>query len=295
MPDHDLLAEEFEQFRPQLRTVAYRMLGSHAEAEDAVQETWIRLSRGNTAEVENLAAWLTTVVSRICLNVLRSRTVRREDAVGLRLPDPVVEHDQPSSPEEEAVLSDSVSLALLIVLDTLAPAERVAFVLHDTFHLTFDEIAPVVGRTSVAVRKLASRARQRVRDSPGTGAGDDFATRRSVVDAFFAAAREGDLDRLVAVLDPDTEFRADGGLALASASAVIRGAAKVAQRAALFRQPGVVVVPVLVNGVPGALVHRDGAPVSVMDFAIEGGRISRIHVLLDPERLTSVDFASFTG
>ncbi|MFD0169231.1 RNA polymerase sigma factor SigJ [Streptomyces decoyicus] len=293
MQDHDRLANEFERFRPHLRAVAYRMLGSHAEAEDAVQETWIRLSRSNADEVETLPAWLTTVVSRICLNGLRSRAARPEDPIGVHLPDPLVGHDPSHGPEEEALLSDSVSLALLIVLDTLTPAERVAFVLHDMFLLTFPEIATVIGRTTVATRQLASRARRRVQGAHKADSSSDFATQRMLVDAFFAAARNGDLDGLVAVLDPDVELRADGGLTLASATATIHGARLVAERAALFRQPGVTVTAVVVNGTPGVLVDRDGVPVSVMGFVVRQGRIAQIQILLDPERLASIDFAAF--
>ncbi|MET8182341.1 sigma-70 family RNA polymerase sigma factor [Streptomyces sp. NPDC005336] len=293
MHEHDRLAQQFEHFRPHLKTVAYRMLSSHAEAEDAVQETWIRLSRSRTGEVENLAAWLTTVIGRICLNALRSRAARPEDPVGVHLPDPVVGHEPSHGPEDEALLSDSVSLALLIVLDALTPAERVAFVLHDMFHLTFDEIATVVGRTTVATRQLASRARRRVQGAHEVDSGGDFATRRMLVDAFFAAARNGDLDRLVAVLDPDVELRADGGPVLSSASAKIHGARLVSERAALFRQPGVTVTAVLVNGTPGVLVDREGVPVSVMGFAVRQDRITQIQILLDPERLAAIDFEAF--
>ncbi|MFB7124538.1 MULTISPECIES: sigma-70 family RNA polymerase sigma factor [Streptomycetaceae] len=295
MPDHDRLAEQFERHRPHMRAVAYRMLGSHAESEDAVQETWIRLSRSDADEVANLAGWLTTVIGRICLNILRSRAARPEDPVGVHLPDVVVGQEPSNGPEDEALLSDSVSLALLIVLDTLAPAERVSFVLHDMFHLPFDEIAAVVGKTPAAARKLASRGRRRVQEEREADSGGDFATRRTLVNAFFAAARDGDLDGLVAVLDPDVELRADGGPALAAATASIRGARPVAGRASLFRQGGVAVFPVLVNGVPGALVTRDGAPTSVMGFSVRGGRITRIQILLDPERVGAVDFAAFTA
>ncbi|MFE1199502.1 RNA polymerase sigma factor SigJ [Streptomyces olivaceoviridis] len=295
MSDDDRLADRFESFRPHLRNVAYRMLGSHAEAEDAVQESWIRLSRSNPDEVENLPAWLTTVISRICLNALRSRAARPEDPVGVHLPDPVIGHEPAHGPEDEALLNDSVSLALLIVLDTLAPAERVAFVLHDMFHLTFDEIAAVIGRTAVATRQLASRARRRVKGAREADSCGDFATRRMLVDAFFAAARNGDLDGLVAVLDPEVQLRADGGLALASATAAIRGARPVAERAALFRQPGVTVTAVLVNGSPGVVVDRDGVPVSVMGFAVRQDRITQIQILLDPERLSAIDIAAFTA
>ncbi len=293
MPDHDRLAEQFELSRPRLRKVAYRMLGSHAEADDAVQEAWIRLSRTESDEVESLPAWLTTVVSRICLNVLRARGNRAENLVGLRLPDPVIEHEQASNPEDEAILSDSVGLALLIVLDTLSPAERIVFVLHDTFHLTFDEIGTVIGRSTVATRQVASRARRRVQGARTGSVNGDFASRRLLVDAFYAAARGGDLDALVALLDPDVELRADGGRVLASASAVVRGALSTAQRAALFRQPGITVYSVLVNGTPGALVEREGKPVSVMGFTIEQNRIVQIQILLDPDRLASIDFAAF--
>lgn len=295
MHDDDRLAEQFEDCRPHLRNIAYRMLGSHAEAEDAVQEGWIRLSRSNADELDNLTAWLTTVISRICLNTLRSRAARPEDPVGVHLPDPVIGQEPSQSPEDEALLNDSVSLALLIVLDTLGPAERVAFVLHDLFHLTFDEIAAVIGRTTVATRKLASRARSRVKEAREKDSCRDVATRRLLVNAFFAAARNGDLDGLVTVLDPDVELRADGGSALASATAAIRGHRLVAERAALFRQPDVTVAPVLVNGSPGVLVHRDGAPVSVMGFAVREERISQIQILLDPERLAAIDFAAFTA
>ncbi|MFD8463456.1 sigma-70 family RNA polymerase sigma factor [Streptomyces antimycoticus] len=295
MHDDDRLAEQFESFRPHLRNVAYRMLGSHAEAEDAVQESWIRLSRSDADEVNNLPAWLTTVISRICLNTLRSRAARPEDPVGVHLPDPAIGHEPSRGPEDEALLSDSVSLALLIVLDTLVPAERVAFVLHDMFRMRFDEIAPVIGRTTVATRQLASRARRRVQGASEADSGGDFATRRILVDAFFAATRNGDLDGLVAVLDPDVELRADGGVALASATATIRGAHLVAERAALFRQPGVRVTAVLVNGAPGVLVDRNGVPVSVMGFEVRQGRIAQIQILLDPERLAAIDFGSFTA
>lgn len=295
MHDDDRLADRFESLRPRLRNVAYRMLGSHAEAEDAVQETWIRLSRSDADAVDNLPAWLTTVISRICLNTLRSRAARPEDPVGVHLPDPVIGPEPSHGPEDEALLTDSVSLALLIVLDALAPAERVAFVLHDMFHLTFDEIAAVIGRTTVATRQLASRARRRVKHAREADSCGDFATRRMLVDAFFAAARNGDLDGLVSVLDPDVELCADGGPALASATAAIRGARLVAERAALFRQPGVTVTAVLVNGSPGVLVDRGGVPVSVMGFAVREDRIAQIQILLDPERLAAIDFAAFTA
>lgn len=287
MNDHAQMAEQFERFRPHLGRVAYRMLGSHTEAEDAVQETWIRLSRSSDGgrEVENLSAWLTTVISRICLNVLRSRAGRPEDPIGVHLPDPVVGPEPSPGPEDEVLLNDLISLALLVVLDTLTPAERVAFVLHDMFYLTFDEIAAVIGRTPAATRQLASRARRRVQGAQVTDSASDVVTQRALVNAFLAAARNGDLDGLVAVLDPDVELHADGGLGLASATALIRGSRRVAERAAMFRQPGATVTAVLVNGAPGALVHRDDTLISVMGFAFRNGRISHIQILLDPERL----------
>lgn len=289
MTDDELLAEEFERFRPRLRALAYRMLSSHAEAEDAVQETWIRLSRPGRDQrnIDNLEAWLTTVAARVCLNLLRARAARPEDPVGARLPDPILEQerDPAAGPEHEAVLGDSVGLALLIVLDSLAPAERVAFVLHDLFRLTFDEIAPVVGRSSTATRQLASRARRRVRTARPDESGVDSATRRGLVSAFFAAARNGDFDELVALLDPDVVLRADGGALLSASTGVVRGAADVARRAVLFDRPGATVRAVLVNGSPGALLRQDGMPVSVMGFTIGGGKIRQINILLDPERL----------
>ncbi len=296
--EDDGLAERFEEFRPRLTAVAYRMLGSHAEADDAVQDAWIRFSRAGVEGVQNLGGWLTTIVARTCLNALRSRALRREDPLGVHLPDPIVRRAgrpggagraEPPGPEDEALVADAVSLALVVVLDTLAPAERLAFVLHDLFDLPFAEIAPMVGRSPEAARQLASRARRRVRTAEGPPSAVDPAAQRRVVDAFFAATRNGDFEALVTLLDPDVVLRADGGELRREASARLRGASAVADRALLFNQPGAVLEPVLVNGAAGAVVSRAGAPVSVMGFTVAGGRITRIDILLDPARLARLD------
>src|SRR5215217_6207500 len=229
MDENEWLAGRFEEHRPHLRAVAYRMLGSLTEADDAVQDTWLRLSRAGAGGVENLGGWLTTVVARVCLNMLRSRASRREEALGVHLPDPVVSPASAPQPDEEAVLADSVGLALLVVLDTLAPAERLAFVLHDMFQLPFEEIAPMVGRSPAAARQLASRARRRVRDAASPAPDPDLARQRDVVDAFFRAARAGDFDGLVALLDPEVVLRADFGARRPAASRVTRGPAAVAR------------------------------------------------------------------
>jgi RNA polymerase sigma-70 factor (ECF subfamily) len=287
--DHDWLAEQFERHRPHLRAVAYRMLGSHAEADDAVQDTWIRLSRSGADGVENLGGWLTTIVGRVCLNMLRSRKGRREQAMGVHVPDPVVSRADGPDPEQEALLADSVGLALQVVLDTLGPAERLAFVLHDMFDLPFDDIAPIVGRTPAAARQLASRARRRVQGADVPAPDADLAAQREVVNAFFAAARAGDFDGLLAVLDPDVVLRSDGGLRRPDASALVRGAAAVAARAVMFARPGALVRPALVNGAAGVVVTVDGQPISVMGFTVTNGKIVDIHSLVDPERLEQLD------
>ena len=235
MDENEWLADRFEEHRPHLRAVAYRMLGSVAEADDAVQDTWIRVSRAGTSEVENLGGWMTTIVARVCLNVLRSRTTRREEAVGAHVPDPVVLPEGAIPPDEEALLADSVGLALLVVLDTMAPAERLAFVLHDMFDLPFDEIAPMVGRTPAAARQLASRARRRVRGAEVRPPDADLSRQRSVVDAFFRAAHGGDFEALVAVLDPDVVLRADVGARRRPPSRVVQGAEAVAERPSCSR------------------------------------------------------------
>jgi RNA polymerase sigma-70 factor (ECF subfamily) len=291
MGDYEFLAERFEEHRAHLRAVAYKMLGSLSEAEDAVQESWLRLSRTDTREVENLRAWLTTVVARVSLNVLRSRRTRREEPLDVRVPDPVVSRDDGTQPEHEALLADSVGLALLVVLETLAPAERLAFVLHDMFGVPFDEIAGMVDRSPAAARQLASRARRRVQGAaPVPDA--DLAGQRKVVDAFFAAARDGDFEALVAVLDPDVVSRSDGGALRPGATAVVRGAREVAARALTFARLSPFVRPALVNGAAGVVVAPDGEPFSVMGFTVVGGRIVEIDAITDPERLRELDLAA---
>ncbi len=290
MSDREWLAERFEQHRAHLRAVAYRMLGSSTEADDAVQEAWVRLHRSDAAAIDNLGGWLTTVTARVCLNVLRSRRTRPEELVDPHVPDPVVSREDAFDPEQEALLADSVGLALTVVLETLEPAERLAFVLHDMFAVPFDEIARIVGRTPDATRQLASRARRRVQGSAIPDA--DVRRQREVVDAFFAAARSGDFERLVAVLDPDVVLRAEGGDARPFATHVVRGAAEVAGRAIAFSQPGAVLRPVLVNGAAGVVVVIDGQPQSVMGFTVTDGRIVAIDALADPDRLRDLDLSA---
>jgi RNA polymerase sigma-70 factor (ECF subfamily) len=287
MHEHDWLTERFEEHRAHLRAVAYRMLGSVSEAEDAVQEAWLRLSRADTSDVENLGGWLTTVVSRVCLNRLRSRKSRREEPLGVYVPDPIVSREDETDPEHETQLVDSVGLALLVVLDALAPAERLAFVLHDMFAVPFEQIAGIVGRSPAAARQLASRARRRVQ---GAATPDvDLTRQREVVDAFFAAARDGDFDALVAVLDPDVVLRSDGGAARPGVSVVVQGAEAVAKRAVTFARLSPFVRRALVNGAAGVVVAPGGRPVSVMGFTVRGGRIVEIHAVADPDRLRQLD------
>jgi len=291
MGEHDRLAERFEQHRGHLRAVAYRMLGSLSEADDAVQEAWLRCSRSDTSGVENLGGWLTTVVARVSLNMLRSRRSRREEPLGAQVPDPIVSREDGMDPEQEALLADSVGLALLVVLERLAPAERLAFVLHDMFAVPFDEVAAIVGRSSAAARQLASRARRRVQGA-ATVPDTDLARQREVVDAFFAAARSGDFDSLVAVLDPDVVLRSDGGAMRPDASVVVRGASAVAARAVRFAQAPPFVRPALVNGAAGVVVAVGGQALSVMGFTVTGGRVVAIDVLADTERLHHLDLAA---
>ncbi len=289
MNEHDWLAERFESHRGRLRAVAYRMLGSLAEADDAVQETWLRLSRSDTRDVENLAGWLTTVTARICLDMLRSRQARGEQPLGIHLPDPIVSRADTLDPEQEALLADAVGLAMFVVLDTLSPAERLTFVLHDLFAVPFDQIAGIVGRSPAAAKQLASRARQRVRDA-APPPDPDLAGQRHVVDAFLAAARGGDLDALMEVLDPDVVARSDAGPQ--RAGAVLRGAAAVAKQAATFARASLLAMPVLVNGSAGLVGAANGVPVSVMAFTIRGGRIVALDILTDPERLRQLDLSA---
>ena len=284
MDERDWLAERFQEHRGHLKAVAYRMLGSLAEADDAVQETWIRLSRSDAQAIDNLQAWLTTVVARVCLNVLRSRNVRREEPIGIHIPDAIVSRDDSQDPEHEAVLADSVGLALQVVLDTLPPAERLAFVLHDMFDVPFDQIAGMMERTPDAARQLASRARRRVRGVAPTPNGD-LTQQRVVVDAFFAAARGGNFDALVALLHPDVVLRSDGGAGVPAATRVIHGATAVARSAILFARPRALLRPAVVNGAAGVLVEEDGRTITLMAFTVRDARIAEIDAIADPERL----------
>jgi RNA polymerase sigma-70 factor, ECF subfamily len=291
MDERDWLADRFEEHRTNLRAVAYRMLGSLAEADDAVQEAWLRLSRSDTKGVENLGGWLTTVVGRVCLDMLRSRRSRREEPLGAHVPDPIVSPEDGIHPEHEALLADSVGLALLVVLETLSPAERLAFVLHDMFDVPFDEIAPILGRSPAAARQLASRARRRVKGAaPIPDA--DLGRQREVVDAFLTAARGGDFDALLALLDPDVVLRADAGAVPAGVSRVIRGAPAVAEQALAFAQRlGPFAQPALVNGAAGIVAAPGGRPVSVLGFTVRGEKIVEIDILADPARLRQLDLA----
>jgi RNA polymerase sigma-70 factor (ECF subfamily) len=287
MEKHEWLAEAFEVERPHLQAVAYRLLGSLTEADDAVQEAWLHLSRSDVSTVKNLGGWLTTVVARISLNMLRSRKLRREEA----LEDSVLEPDPRASgvadPEQEALLADSVGLALLVVLEALSPAERLAFVLHDVFAVPFDEIAPIVERSEAATRQLASRARRRIRG--GARVQDEHrAASRDVVDAFLAASRDGNFEGLFALLDPDIVYQADYGLALAGKSQVIRGAADVVKQARVFMRLVRFAQPALVNGAVGIVVAPYGRLRYVAHFTITGGKIAEINVIADPTRLSQL-------
>jgi RNA polymerase sigma-70 factor, ECF subfamily len=284
--ERDWLAERFEEHRTHLRAVAYRMLGSLNEADDALQEAWLRLSRTDASEIENLGGWLTTVVARVSLNMLRSRKVRREQPIGVHMPDPIVDRADGTDPEHEALLADSVGLALLVVLETLSPPERLAFVLHDIFAMPFDEIAPIIDRSPAAARQLASRARRRVQGQT-TVPDADLDTQRKVVDAFLAAARDGDFEALLEVLDPDVVLRVD--LGPAGESREIRGARAVAGQALFYSRLGLVMHPALVNGVVGAVGTLDGEPYSVGAITVRGGKIVEMDILADPERLSRLD------
>jgi RNA polymerase sigma factor (sigma-70 family) len=295
MNEHQWLADRFEEHRPRLRAVAYRMLGSLAEADDAVQDAWLRVSRAGVDEVENLGGWLTTVVARVCLNMLRSRTTRREEPLDERLPDPVISPEGSLQPEEEVLLADSVGLALLVVLDTLTPAERLAFVLHDMFDLTFEEIAPMVGRSPAAARQLASRARRRVKGAELPAPDPDLARQREVVDAFFRAARGGDFDALVGLLHPDVVLRADFGGRRPGAPRVVHGPAAVARQAMLGALPGARLHPALVNGAAGVVVTVAGRPFAVLGFTVTEGRIAEIDAIADPERVRRIAAAVLGG
>jgi RNA polymerase sigma factor (sigma-70 family) len=288
MDEREFLAQQFEEHRTRLRAVAYRMLGSLSEADDAVQETWLRLSRTDADKVENLGGWLTTVVARVSLNLLRSRRSRHEEPLDVRMPEPIVDRADGTDPEHEALLADSVGLALLVVLETLTPAERLAFVLHDMFAVPFDEIAPIVDRSPEAARQLASRARRRVQGEPAIpDAGLD--TQREVLEAFLAAAREGDFEALVEVLDPDVVLRADRRGVSIGAPRVVRGAVNVARGALAFSRLDIEVRPALVNGAVGTVTFRDGRPFAIAGFTIRNRRIVEMDIIADPERLSHLD------
>ena len=289
MDDRDFLAERFQEHRPRLRAVAYRMLGSTSEADDAVQEAWIRLSRSNAAEIDNLEAWLVTVVGRVALNMLRSRKRRREEPLDAHLPDPIVDRADGVDPEHEALLADSVGLALVVVLETLTPAERLAYVLHDMFSVPFDEIGGILDRSPEAARQLASRGRRRIRGADTTPDAD-AAAQQEVVEAFLAAARDGDFDALVAMLDPDVVRREDTG---SGTIVKVRGAENVARKAMAFAQLGLVVRPVLVNGAPGWVSIRDGEVYALAALTLQNGRITTMDVLRDPARLARLDLRGF--
>jgi len=280
------LAHQFEEARPHLRAVAYRMLGSLSEADDAVQDAWLRLSRADTSEVENLRGWLTTIVARVALNMLRARRTRREQPLDVHVPDPIIDPADGTDPEHEALLADSVGLALLVVLETLTPAERLAFVLHDMFAAPFEEIAPIVERSPEATRQLASRARRRVRGAAPTPDAD-LTAQWEVVEAFLAAARDGDFDALVAVLDPDVVLRADGGLT--GLSRRVQGAESVAGQALLWSRVDLTIRRALVNGAAGMVTFLHGQPFSIAAFTIENGKIAEVDFLADPERIAELD------
>ncbi|MFC3763171.1 RNA polymerase sigma factor SigJ [Tenggerimyces flavus] len=287
MEQQSELAERFEESRSQLRSVAYRMLGSLTEADDAVQEAWIRLSRSDTSDVDNLGGWLTTVVARVCLDMLRSRKARREQPYETFVPDPIVTLDDRTDPEQQALLADSVGLALLVVLETLPPAERLAFVLHDTFGLPFDEIAPIVDRTPTAARQLASRARRRVQ---GAHLPDpDLAKQREVVEAFLAAARAGEFEKLLEILDPDVVLRADFGAA--RVSTLVRGPQDVIAQARLYADSAQYTRHALINGAPGTVAIRKGRLTAVSSMTIVDGKIVQIDILADPDRLRQVQLS----
>jgi RNA polymerase sigma factor (sigma-70 family) len=285
--DHDWLAERFEEHRTRLRAVAYRMLGSVSDADDAVQEAWLRLSRSNADEIENLGGWLTTVVGRVSLNMLRSRRTRREEPLdAVHVPEPIVDRIDGTDPEHEALVADAVGLALLVVLETLSPAERLAFVLHDLFAVPFAEIAPIVDRSPAAAKQLAMRARRRVR-AENTVPDADLDDQREAVEAFLAAARDGDFEGLLAVLDPDAVLRAD--LGPAAGSGEVRGAEAIARQAVTYLRLGLALELTMVNGAVGLVATRDGEPFSVSGFTVRGGRIVAMDILADPARLHQLD------
>ena len=286
MNQQEWLAQQFEEQRPHLRAVAYRMLGSLSEADDAVQDAWLRVSRADASEVENLRGWLTTIVARVALNMLRARKTRRERPLDVHVPDPIIDPAGGTDPEHEALLADSVGLALLIVLETLTPAERLAFVLHDMFAVPFEEIAPIVERSPEATRQLASRARRRVRGTP-TVPDADLNAQWEVVEAFLAAARKGDFEALVAVLDPDAVLRADGGLT--GLSQQVQGAETIASQALLWSRVDLTMRRALINGAAGIVAFLHGRPFSIAAITVKNGKIVEIDFLADPQRIARLD------
>lgn len=290
MDEPDTITARFEANRAQLRAVAYRMLGSRSDADDAVQEAWVRLSRADTGAINNLDGWLTTVVARVSLDMLRSRKSRREEPLDAHVPDLVLSREDQSEPEHQALLAESVGLALLVVLETLGPEERLAFVLHDMFGVPFDEIAAIVGRSRAAAYQLASRARRRVRGAPAAPTAD-LRSQRKVVNAYLAAARDGDFEALLAVLDPDVVLRADTGATGPGPSRVMLGARAVADGAATFARFAQFARPVLVNGAPGFIVIRERQPFAVIGFTVTDEKIVEIDILADPARLRRLDLA----
>jgi RNA polymerase sigma factor (sigma-70 family) len=291
MDERDWLAQRFQEHRPRLRAVAYRMLGSTSEADDALQEAWIRLSRSNAAEIDNIEAWLITVVGRVALNMLRSRKTRGEQPLEAHLPDPIVDRADGIDPEHEALLADSLGLALLVVLETLTPAERLAYVLHDMFSVPFDEIGAILERSPEAARQLASRGRRRIRGADTTPDADASA-HQEVVEAFLAAARDGEFDALLAVLDPDIVVREDTG---SGTIVEVRGASNVARRAlaAASQRDGLVGRPALINGAPGWVSVLDGELFAIAALTLHNGRITTMDILLDPARLARLDLTDF--
>ncbi|HET6758928.1 MAG TPA: sigma-70 family RNA polymerase sigma factor [Propionibacteriaceae bacterium] len=286
MDQQEWLAQQFEDHRPHLRAVAYRMLGSLSEADDALQDAWVRLIRADTSEVENLEGWLTTIVARVALNMLRARKTRREQPLDVHVPDPIIDSADGTDPEHEALLADSVGLALLVVLETLTPAERLAFVLHDMFAVPFEEIAPIVERSPEATRQLASRARRRVRGTP-TVPDADLNAQWEVVEAFLAAARKGDFDALVAVLDPDAVLRADGGLT--GLSQQVQGAETIASQALLWSRVDLTMRRALINGAAGIVTFLHGRPFSIAAITVKNGKIVEVDFLADPQRIARLD------
>jgi RNA polymerase sigma factor (sigma-70 family) len=292
MDELQWLAERFEERRARLRAVAYRILGSLTEADDAVQETWLRLSRAETSQVENLSAWLTTIVARVSLNMVRSRQARHEAPIGPHVPDPIIDPAEDPDPEHEAVLADAVGLALQVVLQRLSPSERLAYVLHDMFDMPFDDIAAIVERSPQAARQLASRARRRVRNADPLP-DSNLTARWAVVDAYVAAARDGNFDALIALLHPNVLLRSDRGPKPAGASVELHGAKTVAGRAMTFSQLGLEFKPALINGTPGLVSLRLGQRFAVIGFTIAAGKITEMNILADPDRLKRLDLSPF--